>query len=178
MKKSTKGALAAGSAAVLLMGGAGTLAYWSDSDTVDESTVGSGRLDLEVISCADWQLDAVGGAGGALGSREIVPGDSLTKTCTYTLTAEGDHLEAELDVTEPTWTGDLEDDVDTTATFTVDSTAVEPGTPLAFADGAPRTITAAFTVDFPFGTGVDNTSQDVTATLGDVTLTVTQTNNH
>lgn len=177
MKKTTKGALAAGSAAVLLMGGVGTLAYWSDSETVTESTVGSGRLDLAVIACADWQLDAVGGTGGALGSREIVPGDSLTKTCTYTLTAEGDHLEAELDVTVPTWTGALEDKVTTTATFDVDGDPVTPGTAYPFDDGSPSTITADFTVDFPFGTE-DNTSQDLTASLGDVTLTVTQTDSH
>jgi hypothetical protein len=39
-------------------------------------------------------------------------------------------------------------------------------------------VTAAFTVDFPYGTTVDNTSQNVTAALGDVTLTVTQTDSH
>jgi alternate signal-mediated exported protein len=178
MKKSTKGALAAGSAAVLLMGGVGTLAYWNDSEVVTGTTVGSGQLDLALLSCGDWQLDTGGGAGGNLGSREIVPGDALTKTCTYTLTAEGDHLEATLDVTEPEWTGDLAGYVDTSATFTVDSDPVTPGTPFPFQDGATRTITAAFTLDFPFGTGVDNDSQDVTASLDDITLTVTQTDSH
>jgi len=178
MKKSTKGALAAGTAAVLLLGGAGTLAYWNDSETVTGTTIGSGRLDLQVVSCDDWQLDGTGGTGGDLGSREIVPGDSLTKTCTYTLTAEGDHLEATLDVSTPTWTGDLADDVTTGATFTVGVDPVTPGTPYVFEDGSPQTVTAAFTVDFPFGTGVDNTSQNVTAALADVTLTVTQTDSH
>ena len=178
MKKSTKGAFAAGSAAVLLMGGVGTLAYWSDSETVTGTTVGSGRLDLALISCGDWQLDSDGGAGGDLGSREIVPGDSLTKTCTYTLTAEGDHLEASLGITVPSWTGALAGKVTTDATFNVDGDPVTPGTPYPFEDGAASTITAGFTVDFPFGTGVDNTSQDLTASLGDVTMTVTQTDSH
>jgi alternate signal-mediated exported protein len=178
MKKTTKGAFAAGTAAVLLLGGVGTLAYWNDSETVTGTTVGSGKLDLELLACGDWVLDATGGDGGPLGTREIVPGDSLTKSCTYTLTAEGDHLEAALDVTEPEWSGDLADHVDTTATFTVGAASVAPGTPFPFEDGAPQTVTAAFTVDFPFGPGVDNTSQDVTATLDDVTLTVTQTNSH
>lgn len=178
MKKSTKGAFAAGAAAVLLLGGAGTLAYWSDNETVDGVSVGSGRLDLAVDDCDDWQLDSTGGTGGDLGSREIVPGDSLTKTCTYTLTAEGDHLEAALDVSTPSWTGALAGKVTTTATFTVGGDTVTAGTPYAFEDGAPRTVTAAFTVDFPFGTAVDNTSQDLSATLGDITLTVTQTDSH
>lgn len=178
MRKSTKGAFAAGAAAVQLLGGAGTLAYWSDSATVDGVTVGGGRLDLEVDTCDDWQLDATGGTGGDLGSREIVPGDSLTKTCTYTLTAEGDHLEATLGITTPSWTGDLAGKVTTDATFTVGGDTLMPGTPYTFEDGAPRTVTAAFTVDFPFGAVVDNTSQDVTATLGDITLAVTQTDSH
>ena len=138
MKKSTKGAFAAGSAAVLLMGGVGTLAYWNDSETVTGTTIGSGRLDLEVVDCDDWQLDADGGAGGDLGSREIVPGDSLTKTCTYTLTAEGDHLEASLGITTPNWTGALASKVTTAATFTVGVVPVTPGTPYPFEDGSPR----------------------------------------
>jgi alternate signal-mediated exported protein len=159
------------------MGGVGTLAYWSDSEDIAGTTVGSGQLDLALLACGDWQLDSAGGTGGDLDSRELVPGDSLTKTCTYTLTAEGDHLTAVLDITEPDWTGDLASHIDTTADFTLGATPVDPGTPLAFQDGVPRTITAAFTVDFPWGT-LDNTSQDVTATLDDITVTVTQTDNH
>ncbi len=178
MKKSTKGAIAAGSASVLLLGGVGTLAYWNDSETVTGTTVGSGQLDLALLACGDWQLDGVGGTAGDLGSREIVPGDSLVKTCTYTLTAEGDHLEASLDITTPSWTGGLASKVTTGATFDVDGAPVTPGVAYPFNDGAPSTITAEFTVDFPFGTGVDNTSQDLTATLGDVTMTVTQTDSH
>jgi alternate signal-mediated exported protein len=177
MKKSTKGAFAAGTAAVLLLGGVGTLAYWSDSETITGTTVGSGQLDLLLLACDDWQLDATGGTGLDLGTREIVPGDSLTKTCTYTLTAEGDHLEASLGITTPSWTGTLADKVDTTADFTVGLDPVTPGTPYTFEDGSPKTVTAAFTVDFPFGTE-DNTSQDLTATLGDITMTVTQTDSH
>ena len=153
MKKTTKGAFAAGTAAVLLLGGVGTLAYWNDSETVTGTTVGSGKLDLALVSCDDWQLDSDGGTGGDLAAREIVPGDSLVKTCSYTLTAEGDHLEAELGITTPSWTGGLAGKVTTEATFDVDGDPVTPGTPYPFTDGAPSTITADFTVDFPFGTG-------------------------
>lgn len=41
MRKTTKGALAAGAAAALLIGGAGTLAYWAAEDSADG---GPGRL--------------------------------------------------------------------------------------------------------------------------------------
>ena len=65
MNKSTKGALAASSAAVLLLGGAGSLAFWSDSQDVGSANITSGELDLSAPDCADdllagthgWQLD-------------------------------------------------------------------------------------------------------------------------
>lgn len=177
MKKSIKGALAAGSAAALLLGGAGSLAYWTDSATVAGGDITSGDLTLTTIACADWQLDSDGGTGGPLAGRLIVPGDTLTKTCTYTLHATGEHLEGTLDVDTPAWAGDLAGKVTTGATFTVGTTPVTPGTPVTFQDGPDQTVTAAFTVDFPYGTE-DNSSKDLTATLDDITVTVTQTDNH
>ncbi len=39
MNKTTKGALAASAAAVLLLGGAGSLAYWSDAETIQGGDV-------------------------------------------------------------------------------------------------------------------------------------------
>ena len=58
MKKSTKGALAAGGAAFLLLGGAGSLAYWTDTPT---SRHRAGVRHLTIISndcgSAPWELD-------------------------------------------------------------------------------------------------------------------------
>ncbi|MDI9944213.1 alternate-type signal peptide domain-containing protein [Rhodococcus sp. 1.20] len=57
MKKQTKGAIAAAAAGALLLGGAGSLAVWSDSaDVSGGGPVTSGALDLS--SCAP-----VGGGG-------------------------------------------------------------------------------------------------------------------
>jgi alternate signal-mediated exported protein len=178
MKKSTKGALAASAAGALLLGGAGSLAYWNSTTAINGSDIASGKLALTENECGDWQLDADGGDGGNLGNRTLVPGDTLSKVCTYTLTADGGHLAAKLDITTPSWTGGLAGKVTTTAAFDVDGTAVTPGSPYIFEDGAARTVTATFHVAFPFGTSVDNTSQGLSASLDDITLTATQVDSH
>ena len=97
MNKAMKGAIAAGAAGILLLGGAGTFAVWRDSATVDAGTVSTGQLSL---SAADgtWtetdtplvQIDPE--------TFQIVPGDSLTYTTAVTVKAEGENLQAELTV--------------------------------------------------------------------------------
>lgn len=175
MKKSTKGAIAAAAAAVLLLGGAGTLAFWSDSETIPGGTVSSGELSLSEPECdADW-VYAAGNAnpGGTVGL--IVPGDAISKECTFDIAAKGDNLNAELTTV---------DTVDITAapaapTFnaTVAATYSGAGTAVTEArDG--ETVTATITVTFPYGddTTVNvNDTQNVTATLDDIDITLVQT---
>lgn len=180
MHKTTKGALAAAAAVALLTGGAGTLAFWSDADTISTPDLASGGLDITLVACPDWTLDDA----AVLGAREIVPGDTLTRTCTYTITAEGDHLEAELNINKTLVTPDvngLVDELDLAAVFTINggaftNTVVTPATPVAFVDGT-YTLSAAMTADFPFGVE-DNESQNDVVTLDDIAVTLTQTDNH
>ena len=65
MKKSTKGALAASSAAVLLLGGAGSLAFWSDSQDVGSANITSGELTLGAPDCSDDLVSTVPTAGSS-----------------------------------------------------------------------------------------------------------------
>ena len=106
MKKSTKGAFAAGAAGVLLLGGAGSLAYWSDAQDVDGGTLTSGDMRISAPSCgAGWTLDAgEDGPGAAFDPATdlLVPGDVITQTCTTTFTGTGEHLRATLDATPGT----------------------------------------------------------------------------
>src|SRR3982751_3830072 len=99
MKKSTKGALAAGAAASILLGGAGSLAYWTDTATVAGTDISSGHLKLVNGSCAGWKLDD--GTALASGDR-IVPGEVLSQACTFKVDAVGKHLKASFNVTSPT----------------------------------------------------------------------------
>ncbi|MDQ0673701.1 alternate signal-mediated exported protein [Pseudarthrobacter siccitolerans] len=86
MNKATKGAIAAGAAGILLAGGAGTFALWSDSQNVNAGTVSTGKLDLAVNPNGVWSEDLA----------TIVPGDSLTYTTAVTVSATGDNLTGEL----------------------------------------------------------------------------------
>ena len=154
MQKSTKGALAASAAAVLLLGGAGSLAYWTDAATVDGGSITSGHLKLTTPSCGGWTID--GGAAFNATTGRVVPGDTLTKVCTFSVDASGDHLKANFTAAAAANTGDsaLLSKVTIGATYKVGATTVS-GTAVPVANG--DTVTATITVDFPYGT-VDNTT--------------------
>lgn len=186
MKKSTKGAFAAAAAGSLLLGGAGSLAYWTDASTVDGKAITSGHLQLNPITatCDDsWQLD-----GEDYDAQVLVPGDELTRHCSYTVSMSGKNLSAKLDVVGPAWAdgGDsaLEEDLDVDADFTYDADGV--GTGIAQAVTGPVTglangavVDADLTVSFEDVAGENNASNltgaDLTATLDDTTVTITQT---
>ena len=171
MDKTFKGAVAAGGAAVLLLGGLGTLAFWTDNETVDGGSISSGQLSLGAPDCGTgWSID-----GGAVWTTQLlVPGDSLTKTCTIDLVADGEHLGADLELEEASFTevNGLTGDLEASAVFTVggDTRPTSPR-PTTRATGE---ISVVVTVDFD-GVGAVNASQNLTAVLDDLTFTATQT---
>lgn len=173
MKKSTKGALAAAAAGTLLLGGAGSLAFWNATATVDGSTVSSGSLSLTGAECSNWVLDNGEEPQGEDLAVGIVPGDQLTKTCTYTITATGDHLRATLGATGGDKTGDLAGAVTVTPTFDVGGNALTEITD----DNDGDTLTAKIVLDFPYGNAVDNSSQGDSVNLSDYVVTATQVHN-
>ena len=104
MKKSTKGAVAASAAALLLLGGMGTQAGWTDQAADGGGTLASGYLRLDA-TCDGWLLDGVSVTD--LSSVRLVPGNSLTQVCRFTVAMRGNTLTAELDVDGPQLAGDL-----------------------------------------------------------------------
>ena len=186
MNKSTKGALAATTAGVLLLGGAGSLAFWSDSLTIGGSTISSGHISLDDTTAGDcanaaWILDSGEAVAGAVfdpATSTLVPGDSISKTCTFDVTASGDHLRATLGATggeeaAPATGEDLSPDVTTTAVFTVagaTATSITEGN-----DGDE--LEAKITLSFPYGVVSDNLSQDDSLDLSDYTVALTQVHN-
>ena len=96
VKKSTKGALAAGTAAVLLLGGAGTLAFWSDSQVVEGGAITSGNLALEAVDDGTWTFN--GAPLADVSSVAVVPGDELTFSGEYRILADGDNIQATVGV--------------------------------------------------------------------------------
>lgn len=99
MNKATKGAIAAGAAGILLLGGAGTFALWEDTDSIDPAAISTGVLTLGVGS-GTWHDATVGSpvAITNIANFDIVPGDTITYTTTATITAEGDNLDGEFKI--------------------------------------------------------------------------------
>lgn len=181
MKKHTKGALAAGTAAVLLLGGASTLAFWGDSADVSGSDISTGKLSLSETQSWDW-VYALGNAKAGEDVNQIVPGDSITQRHEFVLDASGDNLAAVLEVPDTiTYTIDgagthetLQLDVD--ATFEVNGEAIDAAREITEANDGD-TITATIKVDFPFGSADAinaNDTQNLVASLDDIAVTLTQ----
>lgn len=188
MKKTTKGTLAAAAAAVLLLGGGTSLAYWTASAEANGGVVTSGELALEYLSCdaAGWVHE--NGPADGQPVDLFVPGDIISKSCTFNVVAHGDNLKATL--TAPTSVALSNGDATNTAVANVavsyaldsatsfDADAALTGTQIT-ESAADRTLTATFTVTFPFGNTTDtntNAMQNWEAQFDALTITLDQVN--
>jgi alternate signal-mediated exported protein len=184
MKKTTKGAIAAGGAAVLLLGGAGSLAYWTTGQSVAGGSISSGHLSLDdttagTCAAAAWKLDSAETPAGATfnpATMKLVPGDSITKTCTFKINVAGTHLRASAAVTggssAATW-------FTTTGTKLHNDTKNSDITSSSVITEANNNdvVTATLVVNFPYGdaaTVSTNATQDQTAVLNNLAVTLTQ----
>ncbi len=166
MRTELKGTIALGAAAAVLIGAGGTLAFWRDALEVPGVSPSSGELKLLTETCGDWLLDG----GATYTTQLLVPGDTLTRTCTAELQATGAHLEADITVGGGAATGLLATHLEVDADYTVDGVG---GVTTVTSDDDGETIEAVVTVTFPYGT-LDNTSQDLSAVLSDFVVTLTQ----
>ena len=186
MNKTTKGGLAAVSAAALLLGGAGTLASWSDSAFADGGSITSGYLDLTAGTCDDtWKHTNGPEVGAAVVT--VVPGDVITKSCTFTIDAEGDNLAASPSVPSTVTfaaTGNTKESLSlpVAATYVLDGAPFTGSSVITDANKAD-TLTATITVGFPYGTAEDvtgavndNDTQRLLVELDDLVVSLTQVN--
>jgi alternate signal-mediated exported protein len=187
MKKTTKGAAAAGVAGILLLGGVGSLAYWTSSQTITGSSITTGTLALGTPTC-DTNWTYASGSAGVIGTPVtlIVPGDSITKSCRFTVSATGDHISAVLTAPATVAYTITPANPNTTLKATVATTYDLAGT--ALVNGAEITntangkvLTAKFVVTFPFGTDQTGTpiingndTQSLTVNLNSIAVTLKQ----
>ena len=169
MKKNTKGAIALGAAALLLAGGAGTYAAWSDSETLAGGSVTSGELRITQASGGVWTW-----AGGDEFNPDedlIVPGDEIEYTAEYTLAVTGTNLVAALDASvSDDLTGDLAPYL--TASATSDTVGIDLDNITDADDG--KTVSVTVTIEFdPETSGQDG--MEASASLADSTITLEQT---
>lgn len=166
MKKSTKGSLAAVSAAVLLLGGATSLAFWSDDSDVNGGTLTSGSITLNDVTCGGWKHDEDDSDVTA-----IVPGDNVYNDCETSLVLVGDHIGATLEIDPASLpAGALADEL--VATVELQDELGE--TIAAVTEEGTTAINAKIVVDFDGPTGT-NASQTGTAVLDALTLDAVQT---
>ncbi|MFT4083272.1 MAG: alternate-type signal peptide domain-containing protein [Nocardioides sp.] len=180
IKKSTKGSLAAGAAAVLLLGGAGSLAYWNSTQDVAGGDIVTGDMSITAPTCTDWTLDSAEETAGDTfdpTSDTLVPGDVITETCTTTFNGTGNHLRATLDAEAGTNDG----------LFTSGELSLDVGSLESSSDGTTWTTVPAtgltedndgdsveLEVTVSFDGSADNDTEDVTSALGDIVITATQ----
>lgn len=192
MKKSTKGVIAASAAGVLLLGGAGSLAYWTAEGSADGGSITAGELKLADGECGDGWVYAPGSAGAGDAVTLFVPGDTVRQVCTFDLTATGDNLAATIAVPTsftPTETPTLTSaDFTVTGAFEISDNATPTPVTRTIANGGTvtsadngSTITATIDVTVPFGTDEDGTpvvngndTQNLLAEFSDITVGLTQ----
>lgn len=104
MNKLVKGAIAGG-AGIILMGGAGSLAYWNDSANAGpgagSNTITAGQLNITAVNAGAWTKGFYNAAGTVvtapaavanLSNVRIVPGNRLVYTQSFNVVATGDDL--------------------------------------------------------------------------------------
>ncbi len=171
MNRLTKAAIATGGAALLLLGGAQTLAYWTAEGTATGIDVTAGTLTMTDGTCGDWTLD-----GGGAVTEGIVPGDTLTTMCTMTVGGTGDHLAlGDITVSTPGW---LADNALTASLEVSVASATLGGAALVLPLVEPVPVSASdelqVVVEAVFDEAATNDTQGLTAALEDITVQVTQ----
>lgn len=174
MNKTTKGAIAAAAAGALLLGGIGSLAYWTDSDPVGGGTFTAGSLSLTPLNgCDTWNLDTAepGGSPFDPGADRLVPGDVVSKVCTFTIAADGTHLRATVVATpSAASSGDLL----TSGPLEFSTDLSVGGSTVTSIDDGDGGETLTVTVRGTFASTSDNTSQTDEAVLPDIDIVTTQ----
>ena len=160
MNKLVKGAVATAAGVALLMGGAGTFAYWNDSVGVSGATITAGNLKVADSGTAGtWTVLKNGslgtGAIGTVGASAVAvsdistfvasPGDTLTYTKTVRITASGNNLTAKLAISDAS---------------ILPVTEQTPGANRALADYLTKTASITAT-----GTGISTKASDGTYTI-------------
>ena len=99
MNKLTKAAIATGAGIALLMGGAGTLAYWNDSASLTGGTITAGKLNIvDPVTAGTWATAAAPSTPINIATYKVVPGESLVYTTTVNVEVIGNALSARLDL--------------------------------------------------------------------------------
>jgi alternate signal-mediated exported protein len=157
MRSATKALIAGAAGVALLAGGAGSLAFWTDTKTGSSVAIASGDLSLGTITdSSGWTI--IQNASGVTpaqtvavpyvpGTTLVVPGDVLTKTVAVPVSISGLNNKAILSVTGATTpTNGLSSAL--TAAITSVNGVAGTSAPLTAANNG--TVNVVFTVTIPW----------------------------
>jgi alternate signal-mediated exported protein len=166
-KKVMIAAIAGGIGIALLLGGAGSLAYWTDNSATSQE-IQTGSLALGAVT-EQWTVQ--NGAGTAQSfTGPIVPGDVLTTTVSVPVAVTGQNMKAKLDVTDAIVDGDAA--LETALQVKVVSVNGAAGSTATVAKDA--TIPVVISVTFPFGTTGQYNDLEVAKAVFSAKYTLTQ----
>lgn len=189
MNKLAKGAIAGAAGLVLLLGGAGTFAYWNSEAVVSGGTITAGNLVVANDASAGVWKDKLGNTID-ISTYRVAPGDELTFTDTLVVKAQGNSLSATLAL-DPTsihvpTTGATAADTELVGFLTKTATVTASG-PVITGAGPTYTVTPGtadltenievkVVLGIPFGTvaGAENGAKLGRAVLDDLKVTLTQ----
>ena len=188
MNKLLKGSIAGAAGVALLLGGAGTFAYWNSSATLAGDTIVSGNL--AVTDSADPGVWTVNGGTTAivLAGYLVAPGDVLTYTKTMTINASGDNLVATLDLSPTSIVAANGTPADIELARLLDDSAVLDAAGTGIVDNLDNTftitpaagevaqdVTVVASIAFPSaGAGAENAAMMGSVNLSALALTLTQ----
>ncbi|MGO3328173.1 alternate-type signal peptide domain-containing protein [Gordonia sp. (in: high G+C Gram-positive bacteria)] len=101
MNRKTKGALAVGAGAIILLGGAGSFALWSDTEAIAGGDIKAGQFGLNCGTGGAWTDDSPTTNGVTVvnpATDLMAPGDIWEYAGNCTVTATGKNMEATLGV--------------------------------------------------------------------------------
>ena len=153
MNKLVKGSIAAATGIVLLMGGAGSLALWNDSQVVNGGTVQTGELDIALLGTGAWKDVSPDAANTTWvpATDKLVPGDTITYTQDVSVKASGKNIKATLAYTAGSVVvpaalygpDALPNTADDYVTVAIGVTAVTPADSTTITGSGPYTLTSA-----------------------------------
>ncbi|PZQ91987.1 MAG: alternate-type signal peptide domain-containing protein [Leifsonia xyli] len=176
MNKNIKASIAIAAGVVLLMGGAGSLAYWNDSANVGPASgsnvITAGNLTVVAQNAGTWTKGFYNQSGtqvvapaalASLSAVQVVPGNRLVYTQTFNLTASGQDLWFKIDSTNGGVAG-----ASAAAADTALAAAINGSTSSTISVGS---VTGGNVV----ATGVTANTYKLNASAGPSTITVTWT---
>lgn len=176
MKKTTKGTIAIAAAITLLLGGAGSLAYWQESATISAVPIATGQLHVTTqpgtwavkrnATAAAQQIDPA--------TFKMVPGDIVTYTVPFSTLADGTNLAATATVA---WggAGTLPTGMTSSTGGTYNGAAIPASSTFSVVKGASAvTGQLVFTLTWDFGTAGSTAGMSQSINLANTTVTVKQ----